>query len=59
MNMGIGFSGALNLSVMLTVGLGCWLKRELTSKVKKLEIGDSDPHFGPKGILTKIDRDRK
>jgi hypothetical protein len=38
MKMSVGFSGALESVVTLTVGLGCWLGRELTPKSQKLEI---------------------
>jgi hypothetical protein len=54
-----GFSCALNPSVMLTVVLDHWLGRELTSKVKKLEIGDDDPHFGLKEVPPTRDKDSK
>jgi hypothetical protein len=57
--MRVGFSGALDSVVTLTAGLGCWLRRELTSKLKKLEIGDDDPHFGLKEVPPTRDKNSK
>jgi hypothetical protein len=51
--MKIGFSSALESVVMLTVGLGRWLERELTPKSQKLEIADNQPHLN-KANLNKI-----
>jgi hypothetical protein len=51
--MKIGFSGALNLSVTLTVGLSRWLRRKRDAKVKKLEIGDNQPQLN-KAKLNKM-----
>jgi hypothetical protein len=55
-NMGMGFSGALDSMVTLTVGLACWLKSNECPKLQKFEIRDDDPHFELKRIPTKIEK---